>query len=66
VGVDHASFLTWSLDLKAKVLGFLRLHRAHCESNGLRGSRPKARVVARDVGRLVPRRPGDSARSAFP
>jgi hypothetical protein len=55
VGVDHASFLTWSLDLKAKILGFLRLHRGYYESNGLRGPRTRGAVVARDVGQLVPK-----------
>jgi hypothetical protein len=55
VGVDHASFLTWSLDLKAKILGFLRLHRGYYESNGLRGPRTQGAVVARDVGKLVPK-----------
>lgn len=55
VGVDHASFLTWSIDLKAKILGFLRLHRGYYESNGLRGPRTRGAVVARDVGQLVPK-----------
>jgi hypothetical protein len=55
VGVDHASFLTWSLDLKAKLFGFLRLHRGYYESNGLRGPRTQGAVVARDVGKLVPK-----------
>jgi hypothetical protein len=55
VGVDHASFLTWSLDLKAKIFGFLRLHRGYYESNGLRGPRTQGAVVARDVGKLVPK-----------
>jgi hypothetical protein len=55
VGVDHASFLTWSLDLKAKLFRFLRLHRGYYESNGLRGPRTRGAVVARDVGRLVPK-----------
>lgn len=55
VGVDHASFLTWSIDLKAKILGFLRLHRGYYESNGLRGPRTQGAVVARDVGKLVPK-----------
>ncbi|HTV22960.1 MAG TPA: hypothetical protein VMG12_29925 [Polyangiaceae bacterium] len=55
VSVDHASYLTWSLDLKAKILGFLRLHRGYYESNGLRGPRTQGAVVARDVGQLVPK-----------
>lgn len=55
VSVDHASYLTWSLDLKAKLFGFLRLHRGYYESNGLRGPRTKGAVVARDVGKLVPK-----------
>jgi hypothetical protein len=55
VSVDHASYLTWSLDLKAKLFGFLRLHRGYYESNGLRGPRTKGAVVARDVGQLVPK-----------
>jgi hypothetical protein len=55
VGVDHASFLTWSVDLKAKLFGFLRLHRGYYESNGLKGPRTQGAVVARDVGRLVPK-----------
>jgi hypothetical protein len=55
VSVDHASYLTWSLDLKAKLFGFLRLHRGYYESNGLRGPRTKGAVIARDVGQLVPK-----------
>jgi hypothetical protein len=55
VGVDHASFLTWSLDLKAKLFGFLRLHRGYYESNGLKGPRTRGAVVATDIGRLVPK-----------
>jgi hypothetical protein len=55
VSVDHASFFTWSLDLKAKILGFLRLHRGYYESNGLRGPRTQGAVLARDVGQLVPK-----------
>jgi hypothetical protein len=55
VSVDHASYLTWSLDLKAKLFGFLRLHRGYYESNGLRGPRTRGAVVARDVGKLVPK-----------
>jgi hypothetical protein len=55
VSVDHASYLTWSLDLKAKLFGFLRLHRGYYESNGLRGPRTQGAVVARDVGKLVPK-----------
>jgi len=55
VSVDHASFFTWSVDLKAKILGFLRLHRGYYESNGLRGPRTQGAVVARDVGQLVPK-----------
>jgi hypothetical protein len=55
VSVDHASYLTWSLDLKAKIFGFLRLHRGYYESNGLRGPRTKGAVVARNVGQLVPK-----------
>jgi hypothetical protein len=55
VSVDHASYLTWSLDLKAKLFGFLRLHRGYYESNGLRGPRTHGAVVARDVGKLVPK-----------
>jgi hypothetical protein len=55
VGVDHASYLTWSLDLKAKFFKFLRLHRGYYESNGLKGPRTRGAVVARDVGQLVPK-----------
>ena len=55
VSVDHASYLTWSLDLKAKIFGWLRLHRGYYESNGLRGPRTRGAVVARDVGQLVPK-----------
>jgi hypothetical protein len=55
VSIDHASYMTWSLDLKAKLFGFLRLHRGYYESNGLRGPRTHGAVVARDVGKLVPK-----------
>jgi hypothetical protein len=55
VRVDHASFLTWSIDLKAKLFGFLRLHRGYYESNGLKGPRTQGAVVARDIGQLVPK-----------
>lgn len=55
VSVDHASYFTWALDLKAKLFGFLRLHRGYYESNGLRGPRTRGAVVARDIGQLVPK-----------
>lgn len=55
VSVDAASYFTWSLDLKAKILGFIRLHRGYYESNGLRGPRTRGAVIARDVGKLVPK-----------
>lgn len=55
VSVDHASYLTWSVELKAKLFRFIRLHRGYYESNGLRGPRTRGAVIARDVGRLVPK-----------
>jgi hypothetical protein len=55
VGINHAGFFTWSLELKAKLFGFLRLHRGYYESNGLKGPRTKGAVVAQDVGKLVPK-----------
>jgi hypothetical protein len=55
VSIKHAGYFTWSLDLKAKLFGFLRLHRGYYESNGLKGPRTEGAVVARDVGKLVPK-----------
>ncbi|MEY2932500.1 MAG: hypothetical protein RL033_3249 [Pseudomonadota bacterium] len=55
VSINHAGYYTWSLDLKAKLFGFLRLHRGYYESNGLKGPRTGGAVVARDVGKLVPK-----------
>lgn len=55
VSVDHASFLTWSLELKAKLFRFIRLHRGYYESNGLKGPRTRGAVIARDVGQWVPK-----------
>ena len=55
VSINHAGYYTWSLDLKAKLFGFLRLHRGYYESNGLKAPRTKGAVVARDVGQLVPK-----------
>lgn len=55
VSINHAGYYTWSLDLKAKLFGFLRLHRGYYESNGLKGPRTGGAVVARDVGQLVPK-----------
>jgi hypothetical protein len=55
VSINHAGYYTWSLDLKAKLFGFLRLHRGYYESNGLKGPRTEGAVVARDVGQLVPK-----------
>ena len=51
VSINHAGYYTWSLDLKAKLFGFLRLHRGYYESNGLKGPRTRGAVVARDVMR---------------
>lgn len=55
VSVAHAGFFTWSLDLKAKLFKFLRLHRGYYESNGLKAPRTRGAVIARDVGQLVPK-----------
>jgi hypothetical protein len=55
VSVDHASYLTWSVELKAKLFRFIRLHRGYYESNGLKGPRTRGAVIARDVGKLVPK-----------
>jgi hypothetical protein len=55
VSIAHSSFFTWSIDLKAKLFNFLRLHRGYYESNGLKGPRTQGAVVARDVGGLVPK-----------
>lgn len=55
VSINHAGYYTWSIDLKAKLFGFLRLHRGYYESNGLKGPRTGGAVVARDVGQLVPK-----------
>ena len=55
VSVDHASYLTWSVELKAKLFRFIRLHRGYYESNGLQGPRTRGAVIARDVGKLVPK-----------
>jgi hypothetical protein len=55
VSIAHASYFTWSVELKAKLFRFLRLHRGYYESNGLKGPRTQGAVVARDVGQLVPK-----------
>ncbi len=55
VSIAHASYFTWAIDLKAKLFGLIRLHRGYYESNGLKGPRTQGAVVARDVGRLVPK-----------
>jgi hypothetical protein len=55
VSVDHAEYYTWSLELKARLFGFLRLHRGYYESNGLRGPRTNEAVVAAQIGELVPK-----------
>jgi hypothetical protein len=55
VSVDHAEYYTWSLELKARLFGFLRLHRGYYESNGLRGPRTSEAVVAAQIGELVPK-----------
>jgi hypothetical protein len=55
VAINHTGYYTWSLDLKAKLFGFLRLHRGYYESNGLKGPRTAGAVVAQDVGKLVPK-----------
>lgn len=55
VSIKHAGYFTWSLDLKAKLFGFLRLHRGYYESNGLKGPRTEGAVVAQDVGKIVPK-----------
>jgi hypothetical protein len=55
VSIAHSSFLTWSVDVKAKLFKFLRLHRGYYESNGVKGPRTEGAVVARDVGQLVPK-----------
>ena len=55
VSIAHSSYFTWSLDLKAKLFGLIRLHRGYYESNGLKGPRTQGAAVARDVGQLVPK-----------
>ena len=55
VSVDHASYFTWSVELKARIFRFIRLHRGYYESNGLQGPRTRGAVIARDVGKLVPK-----------
>lgn len=55
VRVAPAGYFTWSVDLKAKLFGFLRLHRGYYESNGLAGPRTEGAVVAQKVGRIVPK-----------
>jgi hypothetical protein len=55
VSVDHAEYYTWSLELKARLFGFLRLHRGYYESNGLKGPRTNEAVVAQQIGQLVPK-----------
>jgi len=55
VSIAHAGYYTWSIDLKAKIFGFLRLHRGYYESNGVRGPRTDGAVVAQNVGKLIPK-----------
>lgn len=55
VSVDHAEYYTWSLELKARLFGFLRLHRGYYESSGLAGPRTNEAVVAAQIGELVPK-----------
>jgi hypothetical protein len=55
VSIAHAGYYTWSLDVKAKLFGFLRLHRGYYESNGVKGPRTDGAVVAQNVGKLIPK-----------
>jgi hypothetical protein len=55
VSVDHAEYYTWSLELKARLFRFLRLHRGYYESNGLTGPRTRGAVIAAQIGELVPK-----------
>ena len=55
VSIAHASYYTWSLELKAKLFRYVRLHRGYYESNGLKGPRTQGAAIAQDVGQLVPK-----------
>jgi hypothetical protein len=55
VSVDVASYLTWNIDVKAKLFGFLNLRRGYYESNGLSGPRTEEAAVAAQIGSFAPK-----------
>lgn len=55
VPVKAGSYYVWTVEVKAKVYGFLNLHRGYYESNALRGPRTEGAAIAQEVGTYVPK-----------
>lgn len=55
VDVSAQGYFTWSVELKAKIGKFLRVHRGYYESNALSAPRHSGAVVAAQVGEQVPK-----------
>jgi hypothetical protein len=55
VDVDVGSYLTWNIDVKAKLFGFLNLRRGYYESNGVASPRTDEVAVAARIGSFAPK-----------
>jgi len=55
VAVDIASYLTWNIDVKAKLFKFLSLRRGYYESNGVSAPRTEEAAVAATIGSYAPK-----------
>jgi hypothetical protein len=55
VEVDIASYLTWNVDVKAKLFKFLSLRRGYYESNGVSAPRTEEAAVAAQIGTYAPK-----------
>lgn len=55
VSVDVASYLTWNIEVKAKLFGFLNLRRGYYESNGISGTRTEEVAIAAQIGKFAPK-----------
>jgi hypothetical protein len=55
VDVDVGSYLTWNIDVKARLFGFLNLRRGYYESNGVSAPRTDEVAVAARIGSFAPK-----------
>lgn len=55
VDVEFGSYLTWNVDVKAKLFRFLVLRRGYYESNGAAAPRTEEAAVAAEIGTYVPK-----------